>query len=112
MKQVVQSLKTGATEVVDVPPPQLRAGGALVLTRASLISAGTERSKVELGEKSLLGKARARPDLARQVIAKAREDGLAETYRTVATRLETPGPLGYSTAGIVVEVAADCHGVA
>jgi threonine dehydrogenase-like Zn-dependent dehydrogenase len=112
VRQVVQSLKTGAIDVLEVPPPQLRPGGALVLTKASLISAGTERSKVELGEKSLLGKARARPDLARQVIAKAREDGLAETYRTVVDRLEAPGPLGYSAAGIVVEVAPDCRGVA
>lgn len=111
MRQVVQSLRTGAVDVLDVPPPQLRPGGALVLTKASLISAGTERSKVALGEKSLIGKARARPDLARQVLAKARQDGVAETYRTVVDRLDAPGPLGYSAAGVVVEVGPGCHGV-
>jgi hypothetical protein len=61
MKQVVQSLKSGDISVVDVPPPQLRDGGVLVLTHASLNSAGTERAKIELGEKSLVGKARAAP---------------------------------------------------
>jgi predicted dehydrogenase len=112
VKQVVQIPKTGDVEVVDVPPPQLRPGGALVLTRASLISRGTERSKIELGKASLLGKARARPDLARQVVQKARDDGLRATYRTVSTRLATPVPLGYSSSGVVLEVASDCAGVA
>ncbi len=111
MKQALQSLKTGEVAVVEVPPPRLRSGGALVLTRASLISVGTERAKIELGRKSLAGKARARPDLARQVLAKARQEGVRETYRAVRQRLEAPGLLGYSAAGVVIEVAADCRGV-
>ncbi|HEY7605014.1 MAG TPA: hypothetical protein VH760_12195, partial [Gaiellaceae bacterium] len=112
MKQVVQTPKTGDIRVVEVPPPVLRPGGALVLTRASLISAGTERSKIELGKASLVGKARARPDLAREVIRRAREDGVRETYRTVTTRLATPEPLGYSSSGVVLEAAPDCAGIA
>jgi predicted dehydrogenase len=112
VKQVVQTPKTGDIRVVEVPPPVLRPGGALVLTRASLISAGTERSKIELGKASLVGKARARPDLAREVIRRAREDGVRETYRTVTTRLATPEPLGYSSSGIVLEAAPDCAGIA
>jgi predicted dehydrogenase/threonine dehydrogenase-like Zn-dependent dehydrogenase len=111
MKQVVQSMKTGSVSVLEVPPPQLRPRGALVVVRASLISAGTERTKIELGEKSLIGKARARPELARQVAAKARRDGLRETYTTVMQRLEAPGALGYSAAGHVLEVGSDCPGV-
>jgi predicted dehydrogenase/threonine dehydrogenase-like Zn-dependent dehydrogenase len=112
VRQVVQNLRAGGVDVVDVPPPQLRAGGALVLTRASLISAGTERSKLELAEKSLVGKARARPDMARQVIARARQEGIVDTYRTVMDRLEAPAPLGYSAAGVVLEAADDCPGLA
>jgi predicted dehydrogenase/threonine dehydrogenase-like Zn-dependent dehydrogenase len=112
MKQVVQIPRTGEIEVVDVPPPRLRRGGALILTRASVISPGTERSKIDLGKASLVGKARARPDLARQVIERMRDDGLRETYRAVQTRLTTPAPLGYSSAGVVLEAASECRGIA
>jgi predicted dehydrogenase/threonine dehydrogenase-like Zn-dependent dehydrogenase len=111
MKQIVQDLKTGAVSVIEVPPPMLRPGGALVASLASVISPGTERSKVELAQKSLLGKARARPELARQVVEKARQEGIRETYRTVMGRLETPVPLGYSASGIVEELSPDCEGV-
>jgi predicted dehydrogenase/threonine dehydrogenase-like Zn-dependent dehydrogenase len=112
MKQVVQIPRTGEIQVLDVPPPRLRPGGALIVTRASVISAGTERSKIDLGKASLVGKARARPDLARQVIERVRHDGLRETYRTVQTRLTTPAPLGYSSAGVVLKTAPDCRGIA
>jgi len=112
MKQVVQTLKTGAVHVEDVPPPRLRAGGALVVTRASLISQGTERMKMELGGKSLIGKARARPELARQVIEKARQDGVRQTYQTVASRLDAPSLLGYSCCGRVEAAAPDCADIA
>lgn len=111
MKQAVQNLKTGEVAVREVPPPRLHRGGALVATLSSLISAGTERSKIELGEKSMLGKARARPELVQQVLDKARQDGVKETYRTVMQRLEAPNPLGYSAAGRVVAVAADVPGI-
>jgi predicted dehydrogenase len=112
VKQAVQNLRTGEVRVAEVPPPRLRRGGALVATTVSLISAGTERQKIEMGEKSLLAKARARPELARQVVQKAREDGLRETYQTVMQRLEAPNPLGYSLCGRVVAVAPDCEGLA
>lgn len=111
MKQVIQIPRTGEIKVVDVPRPRLLQGGALVVTHASLISVGTERSKIELGKAGLVGKARARPDLARQVIERARQDGLQETYRTVTARLTTPAPLGYSACGVVLEAAPDCLGI-
>jgi predicted dehydrogenase/threonine dehydrogenase-like Zn-dependent dehydrogenase len=111
VKQAVQALKTGEVSVQEVPPPRLQRGGALVATLSSLISAGTERSKIELGEKGMLGKARARPELVQQVLQKARQDGVKETYRTVMQRLEAPNPLGYSAAGRVVAVAADVPGI-
>ncbi|HNM83069.1 MAG TPA: bi-domain-containing oxidoreductase [Mycobacterium sp.] len=111
MKQAVQNLKSGEVSVQEVPPPRLHRGGALVATMSSLISAGTERSKIELGEKSMLGKARARPELVQQVLEKARQDGLKDTYRTVMQRLEAPNPLGYSAAGRVVAVGADVPGI-
>ena len=61
MKQILQNMKTGAVTVADVPAPAAQRGRVVVRTVASLISAGTERMKVELGRKSLLGKARERP---------------------------------------------------
>ncbi len=104
MKQLLQDLSTGDTHVVDVPVPSLRPGTALVRTAASLVSAGTERTLVDFAEKSWLGKARARPDLARQLIDKARREGLLNTYEAARSRLEEPLPLGYSSAGTVERV--------
>ncbi len=107
MKQVLQNPKTGEVRVVDVPPPTAQRGRLLVRTAASLISAGTERMTVELGQKSLLGKARERPDLVRQVIQKAKNEGLWQTVRAVQARLASSTALGYSAAGTVIAVGED-----
>lgn len=104
MKQVVQNLKSGQVAVVDVPGPLLQDQGILVRSRASLISAGTERMMVELSRKSLLGKARARPDLVRKVLDKLRRDGFLATFRAVRDRLDNEVPLGYSACGDVTAV--------
>ncbi len=101
MKQVSQSMKDGRIEVLDVPVPALRPQGALVRTAWSLISAGTEGAKVDLGQKSLLAKARSRPDQVKQVMDKVRSEGVLRTYRTVKARLEEQSPIGYSSAGVV-----------
>ncbi|MFS8637732.1 MAG: bi-domain-containing oxidoreductase [Gemmatimonadota bacterium] len=106
MKQVIQELDTGAIRLVDVPAPLVRPGGVLVRTLHSVISIGTERSKIELGRKSLLGKARERPDQVRKVIDTIKREGLASAYRKVRSRLSAPSPLGYSCAGVVEAVGA------
>ncbi|MFB3135851.1 MAG: theronine dehydrogenase, partial [Rhodospirillales bacterium] len=111
MKQVIQSPRTGKLVVREVPAPKVTAGRVLVRTRASLISAGTERMSVEFARKSLAGKAKARPDLVRQVLAKARRDGLRATWDAVLARLDEPMPLGYSAAGEVVAAGAGLEGV-
>jgi predicted dehydrogenase len=103
MKQVIQSFKTGQTRVADVPPPSLRSQGILVRTGASLVSAGTERMVVNFAEKNVVQKAQARPDLVRQVIEKVRTDGLLTTLDSVRNRMDQPLPLGYSSAGIVLQ---------
>ena len=110
MKQVIQSTRTGKLGLRDVPPPQVRAGHLLVHTRASLISAGTERLVVDFAKKSLPAKARARPDLVKKVMSKARRDGAVATMRAVLARLDEPLPLGYSAAGAVVAVGAGLEG--
>ena len=76
MKQLLQNIKTGKSSVEEVPVPTPHSGQALVKVAASLVSAGTERMVVEFAEKSLVGKARSRPDLVRQVIDKARREGI------------------------------------
>lgn len=106
MKQLVQTMKTGELRLEEAPVPVPEERFALVRTRASVVSAGTERMLVEMGEKSLLGKAMARPDLVRKVIDKARKEGIRKTLQTVEARLSGPSPLGYSAAGIVVEAGA------
>ncbi|MCS6882521.1 MAG: bi-domain-containing oxidoreductase [Oscillochloridaceae bacterium] len=104
MKQITQNYRSGELTVADVPPPALRPGGVLVAVAASLVSAGTERAMVTLAQASLLDKARQRPDLARQVLEKVRQEGLLTTYQKVMTRLDSLSPLGYSCAGTVIAV--------
>jgi len=101
MKQVLQNLRSGKIHVMDLPVPTPQPGEALVQTAVSLVSAGTERMVVEFAEKSLLSKARSRPDLVRQLLDKARREGLIPTLAAAFNRLDQPMPLGYSSAGII-----------
>lgn len=110
MKQVIQSFKTGDLVVQDVPTPTLRPQGILVRNAVSLVSAGTERMVVDFAEKNLIQKARERPDLVRQVIDKAQREGIVTTFESVRNRLDQPLALGYSTAGIVVDVGSQVTG--
>jgi predicted dehydrogenase/threonine dehydrogenase-like Zn-dependent dehydrogenase len=106
MKQVTQHFRTGKLALRELPTPACRPGWLLVATRASLISAGTEKMLMDLASASLAGKAMARPDLVRQVVDKVRREGLATTLDKVRTKLDTPIPLGYSCAGRVLEVGS------
>ena len=101
MKQVVQDFRTGEVRLAVVDPPASRRGFVRVETAASVVSPGTERAILLLARKSLMGKARARPDLVRRVWKKMRRDGLSAAVRTVKDRLDAPVPLGYSAAGRV-----------
>ena len=107
MKQLLQNVSTGEITVEDVPAPLRRPGMLLVATRYSLISAGTERAVLKIGRSSLVGKARARPDLARKVVENVRAEGVAATYEKVRGRLEEPNALGYSLSGVVLESCED-----
>jgi predicted dehydrogenase len=102
MKQVVQNVRSGETSVRLVPDPVAGAGQLVIANVRTFISAGTERYVVDLAKKSLLAKARERPDHVRRVVQKLRQEGLLQTYTQVRAKLEEPMPLGYSTAGIVI----------
>lgn len=109
MKQVVQNFRSGQLKVEELPPPALRPGGVLVRTAFSLISAGTERTIVETAQSSLIGKARSRPDLVRQVLDTVKREGLSSAYEKVKGRLSQTKDLGYSVAGTVVEVGNNAN---
>ncbi len=111
MKQLLQNMRDGKTQVVEVPVPQARRGTALVQVAASLVSAGTERMLVEFAGKSLVGKAQSRPDLVRQLLDKARREGLVTTLESAFNRLDQPMVLGYSSAGTVVSIGDGMPGI-
>src|SRR5450759_3425319 len=112
MKQILQNLKTGATELADVPCPRVGPGQLLIRTSRSLISAGTERMLVEFGKAGLIDKARQQPDKVRMVLDKLRTDGVMPTLNAVRNKLDQPLPLGYCNAGIVVELGVGVTGFA
>ena len=101
MKQVIQNFKSGELYVGDVPVPSLQERYILVENKFSLISAGTERGTVGMGKASLLGKAKKRPDLVKQVMASVKKEGLKATFDKVKTKLDSLVALGYSSAGVV-----------
>lgn len=103
MKQVLQNFRTGELSVQEVPGPAPSAGSVLVANKYSVISAGTERAMMRFASKSLLGKARQRPDLTRKVIEKIKQEGIIGTLQKSMARLDQLSPLGYSSAGVVIE---------
>lgn len=112
MKQILQHLGTGATEVAEVPAPDAAAGHLLIRTTRSLISSGTERMLVDFGKAGMLDKVRQQPDKARMVIAKARTDGVLPTLAAVRNKLDQPLAMGYCNVGEVVALGAGVSGFA
>ncbi|MBN2678465.1 MAG: bi-domain-containing oxidoreductase [Anaerolineaceae bacterium] len=110
MKQVVQLMRKSKTVVAEVPPPALGDKSALVKTAISLVSPGTERMVVDFAGKSLLGKARSRPDLTRQMLDKVKKEGLLTAMDAAFNKLEQPMALGYSSSGTVLEVGSGLKG--
>ena len=106
MKQVLQSPRSGSLEIVEVPAPAVGPGQVLVRNAFSVMSPGTEKMAMDFARKSMLGKARSRPDLVKQVLRKLKQEGPLPTYRTVVNKLDAPQPLGYSCAGVVEDVGS------
>ena len=111
MKQIVQPVNGGPVTLLDVPGPVIEPTEVLVRTLCSVISPGTERAVTALAQSSLLAKARARPDLVRQVARKARTEGISTARQAVLGRLAADVPLGYSAAGLVLEAGSAVAGV-
>lgn len=110
MKQILQNLRTGITEIADVPCPQVGRGQLLIRTQCSLVSAGTERMLVDFGKASLIEKARGQPDKVRMVLNKVKTDGIVPTWEAVRNKLDQPLPMGYCNVGTVLEVGEGVRG--
>lgn len=93
--------------VSEVPWPVPGNGMVLVRNHYSLISAGTEGSTAKAARKSLVGKAKERPQQVKQVIDVLKQQGPVQAYRAVMKKLDAFSPLGYSCVGEVVEVTPD-----
>src|SRR3982751_5052175 len=107
MKQILRNTKTGGVSVREVPAPVAQRGRVLVRAHASLISAGTERMAVDAGKKSLIARARENPALVKQVIERAKSEGVINTVNAVLAKLGSLSPLGYSASGTVVDLGPD-----
>jgi len=112
MLQLTQKLKNGDMQVLEVPVPALLPGTVLVRNHYSLISAGTEGSTVKAARMSLLEKAKARPEQVKQVFDTLKSQGITQTWRAVMKKLDAHSPLGYSSAGRVVDTAPDVRDLA
>ncbi len=104
MQQLTQKLGSGDMIIQEVPYPQSGKGMVIVKNHYSIISAGTEGSTVVAARKSLIGKAKERPQQVKQVIDTLKKQGPVQTYRAIMKKLDAYSPLGYSCAGEVIEV--------
>lgn len=112
MRQILQNLRTGVTEVAEVPCPRIGRGQLLIRSSRTLVSVGTERMVVSFGQASLLGKARSQPDKVKQVLGKIVTDGVMSTVEAVVSKLDRPLTLGYCNVGVALELGADVSGFA
>ena len=106
MNQIFQNLRTGRTFIETVPWPMVSDEEVLIQTHKTLVSVGTERMLVKFGQSNLLQKARQQPEKVRQVLAKAKTDGVLPTLDAVRNKLDRPLPLGYCQVGQVLESRA------
>ncbi len=104
MKQLTQTLNTGHMEIMAVPFPAMNCREILVRNHFSVISPGTEGKTVKDARKGYISKARSRKEEVNQTINLIKSHGLASAYKMVMNKLETPVGLGYSTAGIVIDI--------
>lgn len=110
MRQIVQHMGQGLTEIVEAPAPSLQSGSLIIASSVTLISAGTERMLVDFGKANVIDKARQQPEKVKMVLAKVRTDGLIATVGAVRSKLAQPLPLGYCSTGRVVAVGAGVDG--
>jgi polar amino acid transport system substrate-binding protein len=104
MKQLIQILKDGQMDIIEVPLPSISDNNILVKNYYSVISVGTEAKTVKDARLGYIGKAIARQKEVKQVIDSIKTQGFTQTYKMVMNKLDAPSPLGYSCAGEVIAV--------
>ena len=104
MREIIQSLSTGKTKVEDIPAPSISDQEVLIKTKASIISAGTEKMLVEFGKANFISKIKKQPDKVIDVLEKIKNDGLIDTLESVKSKLDQPISLGYSNVGIIQKI--------
>ena len=107
MKQIIQNIKNGKTELIEVPPPHNKKGHILVQTKSTVLSVGTERMLLDFGKANLINKALQQPEKVKQVVSKVKTDGIFPTLSAVKNKFDLPIPLGYCNAGVVLESTVD-----
>lgn len=110
MKQIIQHLSSGQTELIELPAPALRRGHLLIRTHRTLVSLGTEKMLVDFGKAGWIQKARSQPEKVKMVLEKIASDGLRPTVEAVFRKLGEPLPLGYCNAGEIIGVGAGVSG--
>src|SRR5690606_31085865 len=110
VKQILQSLRDGTVEVIDVPAPMAVSGKVCIRTSLSLVSAGTERMLMNFGRANWVDKALQQPDRVKAVLDKVRSDGALAAFEAVRSKLDEPLQLGYCNVGTVVATGEGVDG--
>lgn len=105
MKILTQNLKTGKTDILDIPSPTDNSNKIRVSNEYSLISTGTESSIVNFGKVGWIDKARQQPDKVKEVINKIKSSGFIATFNAVKNKLDFPMVMGYSAVGFVTNAS-------
>jgi len=104
-------LKDGEVIVDDVPAPVVQDQCVLVRVRASCVSPGTELASLEASGKSLIQRSLEQPQRVRQVIDRALSSGVRATIREVRRKVSAAHQIGYSAAGVVLELGRGVEGL-
>jgi len=101
MKILTQNLKSGKTDIVEVPSPAIDSKKIRVINEYSLISTGTESIIVNFAKAGWINKAAQQPDRVKDVINKIKSSGIGDTYKAIKNKLDLPMPMGYASVGTV-----------
>jgi len=103
MKQVFQNMKSGETEVNEVPCPMSKDGELVIGSTRTLISKGTEKMLIDFSKSNLLNKAKQQPEKVKLVLDKIKSDGLLPTVEAVRAKFDQPYTFGYCQVGQVLD---------
>lgn len=111
MKQFAQKLRDGQLSILEVPLPALTQGAVLVRNYFSIISTGTEGSRIRAARQNYYLKAKSRPHQFKRVVESLKQQGLFATYRTVMQKLDSFSPVGSSCVGEVTAIGDNVTGL-